>query len=89
MRTYTITRDHYATTVRTFEDGVQVDWMVNRDRKFDADAHVARLQAFDAEFDDAWTSVSARCNRDLGNGQRCDNVNGVGHRGPCGSGPWR
>jgi hypothetical protein len=35
------------------------------------------------------SDLSDRCNRDLGTGQRCDNVNGPGHLGPCGNGPWR
>jgi hypothetical protein len=55
VRTYEIKRNSYATYVRTYLDGVEIDSMVNRDRSFDAEAYVARMQAFDAEYGDAWT----------------------------------
>jgi len=33
-------------------------------------------------------SMTNLCGRDLGDGTRCDNVNGPWHCGPCGNGPW-
>jgi hypothetical protein len=47
-REYRIERTSYAIYVYTYENGECVETMVNRNKRFDPEAYVAKQQAFDA-----------------------------------------